>query len=70
MTLPWPNFAHGDRIISAKFRGTARLFELPSYVTRWRRTGWLGPSGCRQVSFGGRWIDNNGRRVVCDNKKN
>jgi hypothetical protein len=26
------------------------------------------PPGCRQVSLGGRWIDNNGRRVVCDNR--
>jgi hypothetical protein len=26
------------------------------------------PPGCRQVSLGGRWIDNNGRRVVCDKK--
>jgi hypothetical protein len=26
------------------------------------------PPGCRQVSLGGRWIDNNGRRVVCDRK--
>jgi hypothetical protein len=26
------------------------------------------PPGCRQVSLGGRWIDNNGRRVVCDKR--
>jgi hypothetical protein len=26
------------------------------------------PPGCRQVSLGGRWIDNNGRRVVCGQK--
>jgi len=25
MTLPWPNFAHGDRGISAKPRGAARF---------------------------------------------
>ena len=25
MTLPWPNFAHGDRVISAKPRGAARI---------------------------------------------
>ena len=25
MTLPWPNFAHGDQVISAKCRGTARF---------------------------------------------
>jgi hypothetical protein len=25
MTLPWPNFAHGDRVISAKPRGAARF---------------------------------------------
>ena len=27
------------------------------------------PLGCRQVSLGGHWIDNNGRRVVCDKKR-
>ena len=31
-TLPWPNFAHGARVISAKPSGA---------VTRWKR-GWLG----------------------------
>ena len=28
------------------------------------------PPGCRQVSLGGRWLDNNGLRVVCDPKRN
>ena len=42
MPPPLPNSAHGDQLISAKPRGTARFFKRPSYVTRWRRTGWLG----------------------------
>ncbi|HEX6825182.1 MAG TPA: hypothetical protein VF077_02605 [Nitrospiraceae bacterium] len=28
------------------------------------------PSGCKQVRLGGRWLDNNGLRVVCDPKRN
>ena len=28
------------------------------------------PPGCRQVRLGGRWLDNNGLKVVCDRKKN
>jgi hypothetical protein len=28
------------------------------------------PAGCRQVRLGGRWLDNNGLRVVCDPKRN
>ena len=28
------------------------------------------PQGCRQVRLGGRWLDNNGLKVVCDRKKN
>jgi hypothetical protein len=27
------------------------------------------PSGCRQVRLGGRWLDNNGLRVVCDGRR-
>ena len=34
MATPLPNSAHGDQLISAKARGTARFFERPSYVTR------------------------------------
>ena len=34
MATPLPNSAHGDQLISAKARGTARVFERPSYVTR------------------------------------
>jgi hypothetical protein len=26
------------------------------------------PSGCRQVRLGGRWLDNNGLKVVCDRR--
>jgi hypothetical protein len=28
------------------------------------------PAGCRQVRLGGRWLDNNGLRVVCDRRRN
>ena len=28
------------------------------------------PPGCKQVRLGGRWLDNNGLRVVCDPKRN
>jgi hypothetical protein len=42
MAPPLPNSAHGDPLISAKPRGTARFLSDLSYVTRWRRTGWLG----------------------------
>jgi hypothetical protein len=28
------------------------------------------PPGCRQVRLGGRWLDNNGLRVICDRRKN
>jgi hypothetical protein len=28
------------------------------------------PTGCKQVRLGGRWLDNNGLRVVCDPKRN
>ena len=28
------------------------------------------PPGCKQVRLGGRWLDNNGLRVVCDFKRN
>ena len=27
------------------------------------------PSGCRQVRLGGRWLDNNGLKVVCDRRR-
>jgi hypothetical protein len=27
------------------------------------------PAGCRQIRLGGRWLDNNGLRVVCDRKR-
>jgi hypothetical protein len=42
MAPPLPNSAHGDQLISAKSRGTARFLSEPSYLTRLRRTGWLG----------------------------
>jgi hypothetical protein len=28
------------------------------------------PSGCRQVRLGGRWLDGNGLKVVCDRRRN
>jgi hypothetical protein len=27
------------------------------------------PPGCRQVRLGGRWLDNNGLKVVCDRRR-
>ena len=42
MAPPLPNSAHGDQLISAKSRGTAQFLSEPSYLTRLRRTGWLG----------------------------
>jgi hypothetical protein len=42
MAPPLPNSAHGDQLISAKSRGTARFLCEPSYLTRLRRTSWLG----------------------------
>jgi hypothetical protein len=27
------------------------------------------PSGCRQVRLGGRWLDDNGLKVVCDRRR-
>jgi hypothetical protein len=27
------------------------------------------PSGCRQVHLGGRWLDDNGLKVVCDRRR-
>jgi len=42
MAPPLPNSAHGDQLISAKSRDTARFLCEPSYLTRLRRTSWLG----------------------------
>jgi hypothetical protein len=41
MAPPLPNSAHET---SSYLRNLAvpRVFKRPSYVTRWRRTGWLG----------------------------
>ena len=43
MAPPLPNSAHGDQLIFAKSRGTARFLSEPSYLTRWDGlTGWGG----------------------------
>ena len=43
MTLPWPKFAHGDRVISAKPRGAAQfLSDLHMRHVGDRLTGWGG----------------------------
>jgi hypothetical protein len=58
MATPLPNSAHGDQLISAKASRYRAVFERPSYVTRWRWTGWLGRQdsnlGIRQFAY--RWL--------------
>ena len=47
MAPPLPNSAHGDQLISAKSRGTARFLSKSSYLTAFE-TDWLvGAAGFR-----------------------
>ncbi len=50
MAPPLPNSAHET---SSYLRNLAvpRVFKRPSYVTRWRRTGWLGWLGRRDSNL-------------------